>query len=148
MAQKGVFIAHCPQSNTNIASGIAPVRRYLDLGIPMGLGSDVAGGAILSIFRAMADAVQVSKLRWRLVDQGLKPLSAAEAFWLGTAGGGAFFGQVGSFAPGYELDAIVVDDSRLATVRPFTVEERLERCIYLSEDRDITAKFCQGRQLF
>lgn len=148
MAQRGVFIAHCPQSNTNIASGIAPVRRYLDRNIPMGLGSDVAGGAVLSIFRAMADAIQVSKLRWRLVDQALRPLTAAEAFWLGTAGGGAFFGRVGSFAEGYELDAIVVDDRRLAAVRPFTVEQRVERAIYLSEDRDITAKFCQGRALF
>ena len=148
MAQKGVFIAHCPQSNTNIASGIAPVRRYLDRGIPMGLGSDVAGGAILSIFRAMADAIQVSKLRWRLVDQSLKPLTAAEAFWMGTVGGGAFFGKVGSFAEGYELDAIVVDDSRLDAIRPFTLEQRVERAIYLSEDRDITGKFCRGKQLF
>ncbi len=40
----------------------------------MGLGTDVAGGVGESIFRAMADAVQVSKLRWRLVDESLKRL--------------------------------------------------------------------------
>ena len=99
MKERGVYVAHCPQSNTNLASGIAPVRRYLDEGLNQGLGSDVAGGSTLSIFRAMADAIQVSKLRWRLQDQSLAPLTAPEAFWLGTAGGGAFFGKVGSFDP-------------------------------------------------
>lgn len=148
MKQRGIFVAHCPQSNENLASGIAPVRRYLDRGLNVGLGSDVAGGTTVSIFRAMADAIQVSKLRWRLLDQTLAPLTLPEAFWLGTAGGGAFFGQVGTFAPGYELDALVLDDSRLRSPRPLTVEQRLERMVYLGEDRDITDKFVRGGEVF
>jgi len=67
MKKQGVYIAHCPQSNTNLASGISPVRRYLDEGLHIGLGSDIAGGTSVSILRAMADAIQVSKLYWRLV---------------------------------------------------------------------------------
>ena len=63
MKERGVFIAHCPESNTNLASGIAPARRYLTEGIPMGLGSDIAGGTRCSIFFAMAEAIRVSKLR-------------------------------------------------------------------------------------
>ena len=94
--ERGVYIAHCPASNMNVSSGIAPVRRFLDMGLRAGLGSDVAGGTLTSIFRAMADAIQVSKLRWRLVDESLPALTAPEAFWLGTAGGGALFGT-GSF---------------------------------------------------
>ena len=148
MKERGVYVAHCPQSNTNLASGIAPVRRYLDEGLNVGLGSDVAGGSTLSIFRAMADAIQVSKLRWRLQEQSLAPLTAPEAFWLGTAGGGAFFGRVGSFDPGYELDAVVLDDSRTAPVLPLAVEDRLERAIYLSEDRDVVKKFVRGTALW
>jgi guanine deaminase len=54
--QRGVYVAHCPQSNTNIASGIAPIRRFLSNSINIGLGSDVAGGCHVSIFRAMSDA--------------------------------------------------------------------------------------------
>lgn len=73
MKERGVFIAHCPESNTNLASGIAPARRYLTEGIPMGLGSDIAGGTRCSIFFAMAEAIRVSKLRWRLVDESLTP---------------------------------------------------------------------------
>ena len=147
MKARGVFVAHCPQSNENLSSGIAPVRRYLEAGLHVGLGSDIAGGSTPSIFRAMADAIQVSKLRWRLVDQTLAPLTAAEAFWLGTAGGGAFFGKVGAFEPGWEADVLVLDDRRLRCPNPLTPEQRLERLIYLAEDRDITDKFARGEKI-
>ena len=146
MKARGVFAAHCPASNANLSSGIAPVRLFLEEGMPVGLGSDIAAGTHTSIFRAMADAVQVSKLRWRLVDDTLAPLTAKEAFFLGTLGGGAFFGKAGSFSPGYEFDALVLDDSRYAG--PMDLEQRLERTIYLSDERDIRHKFVQGRQLF
>lgn len=111
MRKNGVFIAHCPQSNANLSSGVAPVRRYLELGLHVGLGTDVAGGAHLSVFRALTDAIAVSKLRWRLLDDSLTPLAFAEAFWLATMGGGAFFGKVGSFEEGFAFDALVLDDS-------------------------------------
>ena len=97
MKKRGVFVAHCPQSNTNLSSGIAPVRRYLEEDLHIGLGTDIAGGHSLSMLRAIADAIQVSKLRWRLVDDFLKPLSLEEAFYMATMGGGAFFGKVGTF---------------------------------------------------
>lgn len=148
MKERNVFVAHCPASNTNLSSGIAPVRRFLREGLSVGLGSDVAGGTHTSIFRAIADAIQVSKLRWRLVDTSLEPLTAKEAFFLGTMGGGAFFGKVGSFAPNYEFDALVINDSRYTPPGEFSLEQRLERTIYLSDERDIRHKFVQGRQLF
>lgn len=148
MKRRNVFAAHCPASNTNLSSGIAPVRRFLREGLSVGLGSDVAGGTHTSIFRAMADAVQVSKLRWRLVDASLEPLTAEEAFYLGTMGGGAFFGKVGSFAPDYEFDALVIDDRRYTSQVPSALEKRLEQTIYLSDERDIRHKFVQGRQIF
>lgn len=147
MAEHGVFVAHCPQSNTNLASGIAPVRTYLDRGIPVGLGTDVAGGHSLSMFRAVTDAIQVSKLRWRLVDRELEPLSFPEALWLGTRGGGAFFGKVGLFEPGFACDLLVLDDSGLPAPRPLTAEERLERLFYLEKDENIAAKYVAGRRI-
>ena len=147
MAERGVFVAHCPQSNTNLASGIAPVRAYLERGIPVGLGTDVAGGHSLSMFRAVTDAIQVSKLRWRLVDESLAPLSFPEALWLATAGGGAFFGKVGRLEAGYACDLLVLDDSDLPTPRPLAPEERLERLFYLGSDRNVTAKYVAGRRV-
>lgn len=142
------FVAHCPQSNTNLSSGIAPIRRFLDQKLNVGLGSDIAGGHDSSILRAMADSIQVSKLRWRLVDNKLKPLTVEEAFFLGTRGGGAFFGKVGSFEKGFLFDAVVLDDHKLASVRPYSLAERLEKIIYLSERCNIVRKYINGKAVF
>ncbi len=62
MKKNSVFVAHCPACNMNVSSGIAPIRRYLEAGIPVGLGSDVAGGHTESLFTAIINAIQVSKL--------------------------------------------------------------------------------------
>lgn len=147
MKEQGVFLAHCPQSNMNVSSGIAPVRTWLNEGQKAGLGSDVAGGAHLSIFRAMTDAIQCSKLRWRLMDDSLAALTLPETLYLATKGGGEFFGKVGSFEPGYEFDAIVMDDSALPTTRKCTLAERLERVVWLSDGLPL-AKYVAGRRLF
>ena len=146
--ERGVYIAHCPQSNTNLSSGVAPVRTYLDRKMNVGLGSDVAGGSGESVFRAMADAIQVSKLRWRMMDKSLKPITVEEAFYMGTLGGGSFFGKVGSFLEGYDFDALILDDSALIHPQSLTLRERLERFIYLSDDRHLKGKFVEGKRIF
>ena len=149
MRKNGVFVAHCPASNMNLTSGIAPIRKYMELGLNVGLGSDVAGGHTDSIFRAITDAIQVSKLYFRLVDEGCKPLVFSEAFYLATKGGGAFFGKVGSFEEGYEFDAVVMDDSVLAHPQRLTLAERVERAVYLGlDEKKIDAKFVAGRKIF
>ena len=147
MKENGVFIAHCPESNTNLSSGIAPVRRYLDEQIPMGLGSDVAGGTTENLFAAMRHAIQASKLRWRLSDQGLKALTVEEVFYLASKGGGAFFGKVGSFEPGYEFDAVILDETRLEHPQSLEVKQRLERVIYLGDEREVAGKYVAGRKI-
>ncbi len=147
MKQRGVFVAHCPQSNAALASGIAPVRRYMDLGLHVGLGTDVAAGFSLSMFRAIADAILCSKLRWSVEDRLLAPLRLEEAFYLATKGGGTFFGKIGSFENGYEFDAVVLDDCSLSCPRSLTVRERLERLIYRADDRNIEAKYVGGRKI-
>jgi guanine deaminase len=154
LVQRGVFIAHCPQSNTNLSSGIAPVRKFIRRGVRLGLGSDVAGGVHTSIFRAMSDAIQVSKLRFALSGAGEKsseekPLTVEEVFYLGTAGGGAFFGKAGfgatgSFEKDFDFDAVIIDDTNIASAQALSIRDRLERIIYLSDDRNITAKYVRG----
>ena len=147
MRSRNVYIAHCPQSNTNLSSGIAPVRRFLEKGVSTGLGSDVAGGCHTSIFRAMSDAIQVSKLRFRHIDNNDRPLTVKEAFYLGTLGGGSFFGKAGSFEAGYEFDAIVIDEAGIHAPFPLTVEERLARVIYLSDNGNILEKYVRGQRI-
>ena len=132
----------------NIASGIAPIRRYLEQGLRVGLGTDVAGGHSESMFQAVVDAIQVSKMYWRYIDRKAKPLTFPEALYLATKGGGSFFGRAGSFEDGYEFDAVVLDDHRIAGPRPLPAAERLERAFYNQLDRQgITMKFAGGERI-
>lgn len=147
MKENGVFVAHCPESNMNVSSGIAPVRRFLQEGLNVGIGSDVAAGSTENLFRAMTHAIQASKLRWRLVDDEQTPLTLEEVFYLATKGGGAFFGRVGSFEKGCEFDAVVLDDSRLKHPQPLDIRSRLERMLYLADDREIKAKYVKGKEI-
>lgn len=146
MKEGGVFIAHCPTSNENVIAGISPAARYLREGYRIGLGSDVAGGHTLDLFAVMAAAVQVSKIRWRYVDSSAKPLTMLEALYMATAGGGAFFGKVGLFEPGYCFDAVVIDDSATLGLRAFTPAERIERCAYLGKSV-VCAKYVDGQKI-
>lgn len=146
--KNGVMVSHCPASNMNLSSGIAPIRKYLDMNIKVGLGSDVAGGQTESIFRAMTDAIQVSKIYWRLIDKNAKPLSFEEVFYLATAGGGQFFGNVGKFEIGYEFDALVLNDEKLPHPQKLSPRQRLERFAYLGGDMlGIEAKYVFGRKV-
>lgn len=142
------YIAHCPDSNFNVASGIAPIRKYLEYGISVGFGCDVAGGASLSIPQSMAHAVEASKMYWRIKDQDVKPLTFDEVFYMATLGGGSYFGKVGSFEKGYECDLLVVDDSKIRSMRKLSVKERAERMIYLPGECEIKDKFVAGRRIF
>lgn len=150
MKENDVYIAHCPSSNMNVSSGIAPIRKYLDLDMNMGLGSDVAGGTSESMFSTITKTIEVSKLYWRCIDQKYKALNFNEAFYLATMSGGKFFGDVGTFKEGYEFDALVLDDSILKTTLNLSLLERLQRAIYLSLDLKggIKHKYVKGKELF
>ena len=143
--KNGVMVAHCPTSNFNIASGMAPIRTFLDAGISVGLGSDISGGHDLSIFHMMVYAIQVSKMHYQR-DKSKHFLTLSEAFWLATKSAGRFFGRVGSFEPGYDFDALVIDDSDLNHDH-YSLLHRLERFIYVGDDRHIVHRFCRGREI-
>ncbi len=146
--KNGVYIAHSPLSNSNLSSGVAPISKYLKNGLNVGLASDVAGGDTENMFRSIAHAIRASKLRWRLLDQTVDALTVDQAFYTATLGGGSFFGKVGSFEDGYEFDAIVLDDAELDHPQELSLRARFERLLYLSDDRQIAAKFVRGKRLF
>ncbi len=145
MRERQVMVAHCPTSNFNLASGMSPIRVFLNEGVPVGLGSDISGGHDLSIFKMMVYAVQVSKMRY-CQDKNLAFLTLPEVFWIATKSAGQFFGKVGSFEPGYEFDALVIDDHELNHDN-YSLLHRLERFIYLGDDRHIRHRFCRGKEI-
>lgn len=144
----GAYIAHCPNSNMNLTSGIAPVRKFLEEGIPVGLGTDVAAGSSMNMLHTILDAIMASKMYYRLVDTDAKPLTFEEAFYMATELGGSYFGKVGSFKDGYEFDALVLDDSAMYSMKNLTVRERIERACYNDADCVILEKFVAGKHIF
>ena len=145
MIENQVMVAHCPTSNLNIASGMAPIRTFLDEGIPVGLGSDISGGHDLNILRMMVYAIQVSKMHYQQ-NKDKSFLTLPEVFWIATKSAGRMFGKVGSFEPGYDFDALVIDDSDL-NFDNYSLLHRLERYIYLGDDRHIVHRFCRGKEI-
>lgn len=146
LMKRGCFICHCPQSNTNLQSGVSPVKHFLKKGAKLGLGTDVAGGANLSMFRAITDAIHASKLRSCLLGEDAA-ITLEEAFYMATLSGGRFFGKVGSFLPDYDADFLVFERKR-KSVRKESLLERLEMLIYTEKELfELRAKFVQGRQI-
>lgn len=140
-----VTLVHCPESNINLSSGAMPIRELLDRGIRLGLGSDIGAGHNPALYRVAARAIQLSKL-YSLHEPQCKPLTAAEAFYLGTKGGGSFFGKVGSFEKGYAFDALVVEENPLITAG-LSMEERLQKFLYTGEPGNICARFIRGKPI-
>ena len=143
LREEGVTLAHCAQSNTNLSSGVMPLRRSLSEGLRCCVASDVAGGHAAAMNRHVAATVGLSKLR-ALDHPEERLLSLPEALYLATKGPGEFFGKVGSFEPGYDFDALVVDVDELDGRLPRTPFEKLEQFLYDGDDRDILARYSRG----
>lgn len=150
LQQSQATVVHCPTSNCNLGSGIAPIRQLMDAGVNIAMGTDVAAGHHLSMFRTMQYAIQMSKMIYAQNNREVSFLSLAEAFYMATKAGGRLFGAVGSFEVGYEFDALVIDDAALADklgTRPEQLYERLERFIYTGSEQQIERRFCSGREV-
>ncbi len=121
IAQEKAGIAHCPLSNAYLANSVFPLRQALDLGLRVGLGTDIAGGPSPSLFENCRYAISSS----RMLEDGVDPARSAEergragsridfmeAYWLATAGGAQVLDiPVGRFEPGCCFDALLVDPS-------------------------------------
>lgn len=147
MAKNGIYIAHCPFSNFNLSSGMMPVRKLMEANINIGLASDISGGHTLSMPQIMGGAIQASKMIWLSSNKKLSPLTITEAFYLGTKGGGSFFGNVGSFEEGYEFDALIIDIENLMTGNPLSIEEKLQKFIYMGNSDNILERYVFGEKI-
>ncbi|MCR6546279.1 guanine deaminase [Dehalobacterium formicoaceticum] len=143
MRENNVLAVHCPASNLNVGSGMMPIRKFINRGIKLGLGSDLSGGHTPSLMKTMVYAIQTSKIFWVNSEKQMDFLTNSEAFFIATKGGGSFFGKVGSFEEGYDFDALIIDDGELNYL-DYTLEERLERFIYVGDDRHILHRYVRG----
>lgn len=137
------FVAHCPTSNMALSSGLAPIRKFMDRNINIGLGSDIAGGYTTSMKECIVSALNTSNICSVQMDNNIKPLSLCEGFYLATKGGGKFFGNVGSFEKDYYFDALVIDDD----YKSISMIERLSKFIYFGKTDRIVETYVSGKMI-
>ena len=142
MADKGVYAVHCPASNLNLASGLMPMRKMLNAGVKVVLGSDIGAGHTLYMPHEIVRAIEVSKIR-SIENPEETPLKLSEAFYLATKAGGEFFGQTGSFETGWSADFLITDVPEYQQER--SVDEQLQNFIYHGTAQDIQEVYVQGR---
>ncbi len=109
LAASGAGVAHCPESNMKLASGLAPVVDLLGRGVPVGLGTDgCASNNNLDLVQEMDTAAKLQKVRY--LDPTVLPATAAlDLATTGSARVLGLEGEVGALIPGLKADVVVVD---------------------------------------
>lgn len=160
--QTGASIAHCPLSNMYFANAAMKTREILDKDLHVGLGTDISGAPVPSVFHTCLDAVNHSRVRedgtstYLPASERGEPgsrISFLEAYWMATVGGGlAIDTKVGLFAPEYAFDALIVDtqapDSDVFIIPELdTPRDRLEKIIALNRRTNVRQVYVQGKQV-
>ncbi|MBT9283625.1 MAG: amidohydrolase [Hydrogenibacillus schlegelii] len=143
LAERDVRIAHNPVSNLKLGSGIAPLARWLELGLVVGLGTDgPASNNNLDLFDEMRLASLLAKGR----EKDAAAVPPAAALELATAGGAKalFLEDVGRLAPGMRADLIVIDPS---SVRYVPAHDLLSHLVYNGRGTDVESVMVDGRWL-
>lgn len=107
MAEAGAAAAHCPTSNSALASGFFPLQRHIDAGVQVALGSDVGAGNGFSMFKEGVQAYFMQQLH---PDGGL-PMTSAHLLYLATASGAQALDlgdEVGDLSVGKRFDAVYI----------------------------------------
>jgi guanine deaminase len=146
LARRGARIAHCPNSNLFLGSGLFPLHRVLEAGVVIGLGTDIGAGTTPSLFNAMADAYKVQQI------QGVS-LSPFHLWFLSTLGGAralSLDAETGSLEAGKSADFLVLDIKAtpllaMRTGHANSLEDLLAGLIFMGDDRAVRRSVIAGR---
>jgi len=145
LAERGVNVVHCPQSNLKLASGFCPVARLLAAGVNVALGTDGAGSNNdLDMFGEMRTAALLAKG----VADDAAVVSAEEALAMATINGARALGlanEIGSLEAGKYADMIAVD---LSTPASQPVYHPISQLVYSVSRDQVTDVWVAGRSLF
>jgi 5-methylthioadenosine/S-adenosylhomocysteine deaminase len=141
-----VAVAHCPQSNAKLASGIAPLVGLLAQGIRVGLGTDgPASNNDLDLWEEMRLAAMFARLR----ERDAAAVDSATAIELATRGAGQALGRpdLGMLAPGARADMIAVSLEDPVFVPLLDDDQLIEHLVWSGSSRLVTDVWVGGRQV-
>lgn len=156
LAARQVGVSHCANSNFSLHSGICDVRRFLDRGMKVGLGTDVAGGFAPSMLDAIRSSFFASKVSLILHrDHHMKRyrhLSTAELVYLATLGGAEVMNlqdTIGNFAVGKAFDALWINLNHgpIDLMGHETPMQMLEKFLFNGNDQSLAHIYVQGRRV-
>jgi len=140
--QRGVKVAHCPESNMKLASGIAPVPRMLAAGLSVGLGTDgSASNNNVDMFGEMNSAAKLHKAN--TLDPTVMP--AETVLEMATIGGARVLGAehlIGSLEPGKKADLIVLDLNQPHLTPLFNIPSHM---VYAARGADVVHSIINGQ---
>lgn len=148
LSRRRARIAHCPNSNLFLGSGLFRLGHVLEAKVVVGLGSDIGAGTTPSLFTAMADAYKVQQV------QGVS-LSPFQLWYLATLGGACALSldaETGSLESGKSADFLVLNLRAtplisLRSERASSIEDLLAGLIFMGDDRMVERCFIAGREV-
>ena len=148
LARRGSRIAHCPNSNLFLGSGLFRLHHTLEAGVAVGLGTDIGAGTTPSMFTTMADAYKVQQV------QGVS-LSPIQLWYLATLGGARALSlgdECGSLEPEKSADFVMLDLKstplvELRSERASSVEDLLAGLIFTGDDRVVRECWIGGQMV-
>ena len=144
LKRRQVGVSHNPESNMKLASGIAPVTKYLEAGVPLGLGTDgAASNNDLDMFEAMRQAALLAKLATR----NPTAVPAQTALDMATIGGARAMAMdrlIGSLESGKRADLITVS---MASARQTPMYDAVSHLVYVTRGDDVRTTIVNGKVL-
>ncbi|MCC5912064.1 MAG: 5'-deoxyadenosine deaminase [Clostridiaceae bacterium] len=144
LAETGTKVAHCPNSNLKLASGIAKIPEMLEMGIDVSIGADGAPcNNNLDIFQEMKSAALIQKAR--LLSPTVMP--AVAVLKMATVGGAKAMGmerKLGSIEVGKLADLIIVDTKKLH-IAPTEEVNVISQLVYSCRGDDVETSIINGK---
>lgn len=142
--KRGIYVVTNPASNLKLASGIAPVSRFLEKGIPVAIGTDgAASNNCLDMFREMFLVTGLQKYLCR----NPEAVPASEVLKMATVNGAEAMGltQCGSIKKGKKADLILIDIQQ-PNMRPFRSPEK--NLVYSGSKQNVKMTMVAGKILY
>jgi 5-methylthioadenosine/S-adenosylhomocysteine deaminase len=144
-AARKTGVAHCPESNQMLASGVAPVVEMIQAGVEVGLGTDGPAGSNnnLDMVEEMASAARLQKV----MRNDPKAISAREVLRLATIGGAQVLGlgdKIGTLERGKRADIAIIDLQQVRTQPVYSVESAI---VYAASGSAVVTTIVDGRIL-